>query len=96
MSDAQAPARSLAEIGRDAARTAQRAALLGALEACGWRMSVAAKVVGVAGTSGVLHQIERLGLQAEYADAKARGLFQRGRHHLPTLTVDARRATVAA
>jgi transcriptional regulator of acetoin/glycerol metabolism len=40
----EAPSRSLAEIGRDAARKAQREALLATLEACGWNLSEAARV----------------------------------------------------
>jgi hypothetical protein len=96
VSAVEGPSRSLADIGRDAARTAQRAALLATLEACGWRMSVAAETLRMGDTASVLRAIKRLGLTAEYDAARERGLFRRGRHHLPMLTVEPKRGTVAA
>lgn len=66
----EAPSRSLAEIGRDAARKAQREALLATLEACGWNMAHAAKALRMGGTPVVLRSIRSLGLLDEYLDAK--------------------------
>jgi hypothetical protein len=92
----EAPARSFAEIGRTAARDAQRAALLGALEGSGWRLSVAADALQMSGTPDVLRQIHRLDLDTAYNAAKAAGLIVQGRHHIAPLTGDAGRAKVAA
>ncbi len=86
--------RSLAEIGRDASRAAQRAALLEALEACQWRLSDAAKTLRVDGTPNVLRAIKSLGLVAEYEEAKRAGLIVRGRHHMAPLTNERDHATV--
>lgn len=74
-----APSRSLAEIGRDAARKAQREALLATLEACGWRLTEAGAAIGLNGGAGnVLRSIRSLGLSAEYEEAKAAGKIRHG------------------
>lgn len=86
--------RSLAEIGRDASRAAQRAALLKTLEACQWRLSDAAKTLRMDCTGNVLRSIKALGLTDEYQQAKGAGLIVRGRHHLSALTNDQGHATV--
>lgn len=69
----EAPSRSLAEIGRDAARKAQREALLATLEACGWNLSEAARRLRLGAARNTLRLIPRLGLSAEYDEAKAMG-----------------------
>lgn len=77
--DDKAHARSLAEIGRDAARKAQREALLATLEACGWRLTEAGAAIGLNGGAGnVLRSIRSLGLSAEYEAAKAAGKIRHG------------------
>lgn len=76
----EAPSRSLAEIGRDAARKAQREALLATLEACGWNMSETARRLRMGNASSVIRSLRGLGLLTEYADAKARGSVRRGGH----------------
>jgi hypothetical protein len=88
--------RYLAEIGRDASRAAQRAALLETLEACQWRLSDAAKTLRMDCTGNVLRSIKVLGLTDEYQEAKRAGLIVRGRHHLSPLTNDRDHATVRA
>lgn len=81
--------RSLAEIGRDASRAAQRAALLETLEACQWCLSEAARVLAMGdGTGNVLRSIKALGLVEEYEAARRSGLIVQGRHRASNLTHD--------
>lgn len=77
---AEASSRSLSEIGRDAARMAQREALLATLEACGWNMSEAARRLRMGNASSIIRSLRGLGLLTEYSDAKARGSVRRGGH----------------
>lgn len=79
MSDPQTPTRSLAEIGRDAARAAQREALLTTLEACGWNIMATARTLQMSGAKNVRRAITTLGLTAEYSAAKAAGRILSGR-----------------
>jgi hypothetical protein len=97
MTDAETPTRSLAEIGRDAARKAQREALLATLEACGWNMSEAARRLG-SNSPNVLRAVRSL-LAAEYAKAHEDGRIHVGgnRPRVSTpLTVTAASGTVRA
>lgn len=90
-----ASGRSLAEIGRAAAKAAQREALLETLEACGWCLSEAAKALGLGvGTGNVIRSIKTLGLTEDYEAARHGGLIVRGRHHACGLTHDQVGATV--
>lgn len=70
--------RTLAEIGREAAREAQRKALLRALKAHEWNLTAAGAAVGVPNVSNVIRAIRSLGLEAEYEDARERGLIPKG------------------
>ncbi len=70
--------RSLAEIGRDASRTARRKALLAELRRQRWNMTAVAKLLGMSNTSNVLRAIADLGLSAEYEAAKAAGKIPMG------------------
>ena len=94
-----APARSFAEIGRAAARDAQRAALLGALEGSGWRLSVVGRQLRIGLTANVIRAIHSVGLDAEYAAAQAAGLLthdpRRGKV-IPSLTRVSESGSVAA
>lgn len=82
----QAPSRSLAEIGRDAARKAQREALLATLEACGWNLSEAARRLRMGAAAAVIRSLRKLGLNREYADARARGDVRHGGHRASTVS----------
>lgn len=101
---AEAPStatRSLAEIGRDAAKAAQKAALLGALEASGWRITDASVSLGLGhGTGNILRAIRSLELVDEYRAAKAAGRIKRGapshKANASRLTHSTECATVAA
>lgn len=91
----QAPTRSLAEIGRDAARAAQREALLATLEACGWNMSEAARRLG-SNSPNILRAVRSL-LADEYAAAHADGRIHVGGNRTrvsTSLTVTTERGTV--
>lgn len=70
---------TLADIGR----AAQRAALLAALEKHRWNLAATAEAVGVTSSSNVLRSIKLLGLDAEYAAAKASGKIRPGPHRDP-------------
>jgi transcriptional regulator with GAF, ATPase, and Fis domain len=61
---------SFAEIGRKAARDAQRAALLGALIEQGWNLSAVGQSLGLGHPSNVLRAIKDVGLLKEYNNAK--------------------------
>ncbi len=82
----EAPSRSLAEIGRDASRKAQREALLATLEACGWNLSEAARRLRMGAAAAVIRSLRKLGLNREYADARARGDVRHGGHRASTVS----------
>jgi len=63
---------SFAEIGRDAAHTAQREALLRELKAQGWNLSATAKELRMGTASTVIRAIRSLGLEKEYEAAQQR------------------------
>lgn len=74
------PARkTLAEIGREAAHEAQRAALLAELRAQNWNLTAAAQALGLVNASNVIRSIRTLGLDDEYEQARARGDVAPGR-----------------
>ena len=82
----EAPSRSLAELGRDASRKAQREALLATLEACGWNLSEAARRLRMGAAAAVIRSLRKLGLNREYADARARGDVRHGGHRASTVS----------
>lgn len=61
---------SLAEIGKEAAREAQRVALLAALKKHDWNLAAAGVELSVVGSANVLRSIRTLGLMDEYKAAK--------------------------
>ena len=64
------PTESYAEVGRRAAREAQRVALLGALVRERWNLSAVAESLAMGHPSNVLRAIRDVGLSAEYKSAK--------------------------
>lgn len=70
---------SFAEVGREAARAAQRALLLASLERNGWRMSDVAHELRMGDRTAVRRAIDSLGLVEEFDAARARGLARPGR-----------------
>ncbi len=66
----EAAAESLAEIGRRAARAAQREALLASLERHGWNLTAASEELRVGSPANVIRSIRTLGLGAEYEAAR--------------------------
>lgn len=70
---------TLAEVGRDAARKAQREALLKELDAQDWNLSATARELGLTNVSNVLRAIKNLGLEKDYDNAKAAGKIHPGR-----------------
>lgn len=63
---------SLAEIGRTAAKAAQRKALLAALRRHGWNLAAAGADMQVGGSANVIRAIHTLGLTAEYDAARVK------------------------
>ena len=76
---------SFAEIGRAAARAAQREALLATLEACGWNLTATAKALRMGGSRNVKRAMDDLGLQAIHAAMKANRIIRVGRPNRATL-----------
>jgi len=66
------PPPSLADVGREAAKAAQRKVLLAALRSHKWNLSAAGAAVGVKGSANVIRFIHSLGLTAEYDAARIR------------------------
>ncbi len=66
---------TFAEIGRDAARAAQKDALLKALNQSNWNLSATSDALGMGSPANVLRSIRLLGLCAEYERAKAAGMI---------------------
>ncbi len=73
---AEAPKRTLAEIGREA----QREALLAALEANNWNLTATARDLGLTNASNVIRALRTLGLGDRYEAAKAEGKIVPGKH----------------
>jgi len=69
----EAPKRTLAEIGKDAQREAQRKALLAELRAQDWNLSAVARELGMGDASAVIRAIRKVGLESEYEAARHRG-----------------------
>lgn len=63
-------AKSFAEIGKEAAHAAQRAALLAALEEHGWNLTHTGEALAMGGPANVLRAIRTLKLNAEYKAAR--------------------------
>lgn len=61
-----------------AALAAGRELLLATLEACGWRLTLAAQSLGLAGVSQVIRAIREHGLEGEYEAARVRGDIRPG------------------
>lgn len=70
---------TLAQVGRIAAREAQRNALLTELETQNWNLSAVARELGLVAAGNVLRAIKSLGLDKEYDRAKAAGKIHPGR-----------------
>jgi transcriptional regulator with GAF, ATPase, and Fis domain len=71
---------SYAEVGREAARVAQREALHRELVAQGWNLSATAKELRMGTASAVIRAIHKLGLSKEYKAAQKRGDIFPGPH----------------
>ena len=69
---------SLAEIGREAAKKAQREALLATLERLDWNLSATAEELGLSNTSNVIRSIRALDLDTEYEAARDAGRIPKG------------------
>jgi transcriptional regulator with GAF, ATPase, and Fis domain len=63
-----------------AALAAGRELLLATLEACGWRLTEAARTLEVASVSQVIRAIREHGLEGEYEAARVRGDIRPGKH----------------
>lgn len=74
--------KSLAEIGRRAARAAQRRALLAALKRHRWNLTVVAEALRLGSPANAIRSIRSLGLDAEYGAAKAAGKVSPGNRRL--------------
>lgn len=61
-----------------AALAAGRELLLATLEECGWRLTEAARSLGLAGVSQVIRAIREHGLAGEYESARVRGDIRPG------------------
>jgi transcriptional regulator with GAF, ATPase, and Fis domain len=70
---------TLTDIGREAARKAQRDALLAELRAQEWNLTATAKELGLNNGSNVIRSIRALGLDDEYERARQRGDIAPGR-----------------
>jgi len=70
---------SFAEVGRAAAKAAQRETLLDALKANGWNLTHTSVALTLGGPSAVIRAIKSLGLDREYDAAKKRGDVAPGR-----------------
>ncbi len=70
---------SFAEVGRRAARDAQRAHLLDSLVRNGWNLSAVARELDMSNASNVRRAIETLELLEHFEKAKADGLVKPGR-----------------
>lgn len=77
-SDKPTPRPTLAEIGKAAAREAQRAALLKELRTQNWNLSATAESLGLSNASNVIRAINSLDLADEYEAAKDAGKIPRG------------------
>lgn len=71
----EAPASTLAEIGREA----QRKALLAELERQDWNLTATARALGLVNASNVKRSLLTLGLENEYEAAKDAGKINPGR-----------------
>ena len=69
-----APRPTLAEIGREAAKTAQRKALFAELVRQKWNLAATAVALGVGGSANVIRAIHSLGLDEEYKAARIKKL----------------------
>lgn len=70
---------SFAEVGRAAAKAAQRETLLEALKANGWNLTATAEALGMGSLpSSVIRSIKTLGLEEEYEKARASGKISPG------------------
>ena len=69
---------TLAEIGREAAKAAQRKALLAELKRQDWNLTATAETLGVASVSNLLRSVVALALEAEYEAAPGAGKIVRG------------------
>ena len=69
---------TLAEVGREAAKRAQRDTLLAELRAQDWNLSAVARELGLSNPSNVLRSIKTLDLDAEYESAKDDGKIVKG------------------
>ncbi len=71
---------SFAEVGRAAAKAAQRETLLEALKANGWNLTATAKALGMGSLpSNVIRALKTLDLTEDYERAKKRGDVAPGR-----------------
>jgi transcriptional regulator with GAF, ATPase, and Fis domain len=61
---------TLAEVGREAAQTAQRKVLLAELKRQDWNLTATARELGLSSASNVLRAIKQLGLDEEYKAAR--------------------------
>lgn len=71
--------RSFAAIGREAAKNAQRLALLDALGRLDWNLAAVARELSMSDRSTVRRAISDLGLEVHYKRAKIAGLMRPGR-----------------
>jgi transcriptional regulator with GAF, ATPase, and Fis domain len=69
---------SYREVGREAAREAQRRYLLDHLERNDWNLSKTARETGLDNASNLTKEIHKVGLTAEYEAAKAAGKISKG------------------
>lgn len=69
---------TLAEIGRLAAKEAQRKALLAVLKRLDWNLTATAEALGLSNPSNVIRAVRALGLEEEYDEAKTSGLIPKG------------------
>lgn len=70
--------KTLAEIGKEAAREAQREALLKELRAQDWNLTATAEALGLSNSSNVIRAIRVLDLETEYEKARDGGKIPKG------------------
>lgn len=68
----------LTALGNTMSAIARRAVLRWALNACDWNLAAVSDLLRMGGSSNVLRMIRELGMGAEHAEAKRRGLVVRG------------------
>lgn len=68
---------TFAEIGRAAAKEAQRAALLAALEENAWNLTATAEALGMGGRANIIRALKELAPD-EYERARDKGLVRPG------------------